>query len=255
MIIVILTLILILSTYLFGFLYTVVGSAIRRCTIAVFGWTGFCVLGLVGVPFHECSHLLTALLFNHTIAEFALYRPISGRRDGCLGYVNHIYDPDSLYQKAGNLIIGAAPMIMGALVLTFLFSFALPDTGSIVSDDFFGYVADIAHLFASELFSGNAFAVGLIIAAVIICPHIGMSKADFKNTFTGVFSMFSLAVIVPRLLEYYAGVPQLYMEQTFYAFAVVYVYSLFIGLLISAAMAALLWLFRELLCFFRNVVS
>ena len=67
--------------------------------------------------------------------------------------------------------------------------------------------------------------------------------------------MFSLAVIVPRLLEYYAGVPQLYMEQTFYAFAVVYVYSLFIGLLISAAMAALLWLFRELLCFFRNVVS
>ncbi len=234
-----LTTVFILITYAFGILYAAVSNAYRRCLIAAAGWTGFCVLGAIGVPFHELSHLITALIFNHNVTDFALFRPLKGRKDGNLGYVNHSYDKNSLYQRAGNFFIGAAPMLFGAGLLTFLLYLAVPESiiweniADLSASSAANIVISVLTAYIDALRCYNIFAWLVIIVSVFICPHLGMSGADVKNTLSGVIFLLAASVVLPYVIYGYFDVSYAYMNIVIFSFIIRYVYVLVIGLIIS----------------------
>ena len=75
----------IIITYAFGLIYMLIGRKRSEYLQRSFGWTGYCILGSIGVPFHELSHLITAVIFRHKINEISLFRPSQGKTDGTLG--------------------------------------------------------------------------------------------------------------------------------------------------------------------------
>lgn len=235
--ILILTAVFIAVTYFYGLLYAIIGNANRRCLISAFKWTGFSIIAAVGVIFHELTHFITALLFRHNVTEIALYRPIKGRYDGCLGYVHHEYNQASLYQKIGNFFIGCSPMITGAALMSFLLKQALPEHSFVISDvtinGIFTYICSIAIDFRNCLCERNIFAVLLTITAVAICPHISMSFADFKNSIYGIMALFIASVTLPCIIINNFGVTYAFLSAILFDFFVVYVYALSMGLLVS----------------------
>lgn len=82
--------------------------------------------GLIGVPIHEISHCLCCIIFRHSITKVKLYSwPTShSKSDVALGYVEHSFNPNSIYQVVGNFFIGIAP-IFGGVVATGGVSLAL----------------------------------------------------------------------------------------------------------------------------------
>lgn len=237
MTVLLITIAFILVTYLFGFLYAAVSGANKRSLIAVLGWTGFSILGFIGVPFHELSHLITALIFNHDITSFELFRPIKGKADGQLGYVNHSYNKSSLYQSAGNFFIGAAPMISGAGLLTlFLTKTVISQitvSFSFSPESYLNYFKIIGLQFVQSLISGDIFAVLTMVTAFLICPHLGMSGADFKNATAGVVFLLAASVTVPHIISGNTGISYDVISGVLLYALIHYTYALIVGFIIS----------------------
>ena len=233
--IVILTVIFVAVTYVFGLIYAAISGAIKQCMIKSVGWTGFCIFSVIGVPFHELSHFITAILFNHTITDMSLFRPIKGKKDGVLGYVNHAYSKYSLYQLVGNFFIGMAPMLSGAAVMAILLHLAIPQTIDVllsatnVTDTMLVIVKDVW----TALREGNVYIWVMMIAAVLICPHMSMSGADFKNTVQGLLFLLIASVVVPCLIFHRAGISYDFQGYIIFFACLIYVYVMLIGMVIS----------------------
>ena len=101
-----------------------VERAVGRFVSHRLGWGAVLVTGWIGVPVHELSHLVTAVLFRHRIVGWSLFDP--DPTTGTLGYVRHAHTRPSLYQLAGNFFIGIAPLGGGALVLALLLIWMVP---------------------------------------------------------------------------------------------------------------------------------
>ncbi len=79
-----------------------------RVYLATFGWLGTAV--------HELGHAAMCVVFRHRVTELRLFDPTL--KTGAIGYVEHEWDRGSLYQKIGNFFIGAAPLLLGAALLS-----------------------------------------------------------------------------------------------------------------------------------------
>jgi len=233
-------------TYLFGLLYKIAEYFNRMYVLQSVGWKGFSILGFIGVPFHELAHLLMAVLFRYKITEVALYRPVKGKEDGVLGYVKYIQG-GSLYQRMGGFFVGIAPMMFGAILLYTLMRMAfpeafvnvveLPQTWTSLGEVLKGVFGGLAGLLTAI---GNSLsaALGILLLGVLLCPHLGMSGADFKGTVTGMVFLLLAGLIIPFGLQ--LVVPSLTFETiytTLAMFVVYYTYALLIGLLISTLSA------------------
>jgi hypothetical protein len=67
------------------------------------------------VVVHELSHAAMCLVFFHRIRRIRVSAPRT--KGGRMGYVVHTYNPRSVYQRIGRFFIGAAPLIVGGLVI------------------------------------------------------------------------------------------------------------------------------------------
>lgn len=103
-----------------------VEKAASRVVSHHFGWRGVLVTGWLGVPLHELSHLVTAKLFGHRIVGVAFFDPDPAT--GTLGYVRHSHSKRTAFQLVGNVIIGIAPLLFGALAIAALLAWMVgPD--------------------------------------------------------------------------------------------------------------------------------
>lgn len=96
-----------------GAIVVTISRANKRDTVVVGGFYGQVIAGGIGVIIHELSHLIMALLFGHHIQSVCLLHipRADDPHDRGLGYVGHVWNDDSLYQKIGNVFIGVAPVI------------------------------------------------------------------------------------------------------------------------------------------------
>lgn len=88
------------------------------------GWRSVLVTGWLGVPLHELSHLLLALLFGHRVIAWRLFDP--DPVSGTLGYVRHAYSRRSPWQVVGTVFIALAPVVAGGAALAGLLTWVLP---------------------------------------------------------------------------------------------------------------------------------
>lgn len=79
----------------------------RKIYLGLFGW--------LGTMIHELGHAVFCVIFRHRINKMKLFsiNPMSDK----LGYVNHSYNPKSIYQSIGNFFIGTGPILFGSVVI------------------------------------------------------------------------------------------------------------------------------------------
>ena len=232
----------IVITYVFGLAYMLVGGKNSTYIQRNFGWTGYCILGGVGVTFHELSHLITAVLFRHKINEVRLFRPREGKADGTLGYVNHSWNNNSLYQKIGNFFIGTSPMFFGAGLLFIILRIAYPSS--------FPEVAEISEMPGSLAFAfTNMFKPEnlltmwtpiVLLITVFICPHMHMSWADVKGATSGAVTLMIAAVVVSLASVVIPVDAMASIQGALNTFVTYYIYALALGLIMSILMTVCL---------------
>lgn len=179
----------------------------------------FIVTGFLGTPVHELSHAAMCLVFGHRIERICLFSPDD--KTGTMGYVEHRYNPTSIYQQIGNFFIGIAPMIGGSLVLLLLLAWLLPDTYAVFGENMallndtpmspfsgetyrmiFGCLGDVlGALVAPDQLLQPAF-WGFLVLALMIAMHMDISPADLSAAKPG-FAVFAVAIFVLDLVCYF----------------------------------------------------
>lgn len=165
---------------------------------------------MIGVPIHELGHLIFAIIFRHKIIKVRLLQ--FKRNESTMGYVEHSYNPLSIYQQIGNFFIGIGPIIGGTLSIILLMKFLLPPLYkqfidlSILNlniknldirlfiDIMYSYGKIMVNMVSLENLRNLNFIV-FIILSICIFSHISLSKADIKGAFKGLFVFYILVVI------------------------------------------------------------
>ena len=228
----------IIITYIFGLLYKIVGAKNSAYIQRNFGWTGYCVLGSVGVTYHELSHLITAVIFGHKISEVRLFRPFQGKIDGTLGYVNHTWNKKNLFQNIGNFFIGTSPMFFGAGLLFIILRVAYPDCFTDVTEineipNSLGFAFE--NMFKSENLL-TAWTPIVILITIFVCPHMHMSWADVKGATSGAVALIITATLLSLSAMVIPDNVVVQVQGAMNTFVTYYVYALVLGLIMSFIM-------------------
>lgn len=198
---------IILVGYILGFLREASMGNFQRS----FGWKAVAITAFIGVPIHEMSHAIFCLIFGHKIKKIVLLQ----KRDenGVLGYVNHAYNPNSVYQQAGNFFIGIAPIFGGISSIIALMYIMIPRTYNeflnislnnlnltnlsqvAIKGVLNSYVDLIKTIFSTKNFISPYFPLFLFLA-ICISSHISLSTADIKGASKGLLIIFLLILVV-----------------------------------------------------------
>ena len=194
---------------LIGLILGIIGNRANFYIQRVFGWKGIMLTAWIGTPVHESGHLLMCYLFRHNVKEFKLLA--LKRKDGVLGYVQHGWEPKSLYQNIGNFFIGMGPIFSGTAALILGMYLLLPDSFSSFSNflaleptrldsEILGQIFMLtAELFGSIFSAENVGNLNFWIyfaLAIGISSHIALSKEDLKGASRGFVTIFSFIFLV-----------------------------------------------------------
>lgn len=176
-----------------------------------FGIKAVMVTGFIGVPIHELSHAIIAILFGHKVTAIKLLQKPDNK--GVMGYVNHSYNKNNIYQQVGNFFIGIAPIFGGVISIITLMHFILPQAynefikqliknfhvtvlnQSTIEGIFNSYGELIKSIFALKNFGNPLFYVFLFVA-ICISSHISLSDADIKGASRGLLVIFLLLLVL-----------------------------------------------------------
>lgn len=179
-----------------------------------FGSKAVMITGVIGVPIHELSHAIFALLFGHRITEIKLFQ--KPNENGVMGYVKHTYDPRSVYAQIGNFFIGVAPIFGGIISIVVLMRFIIPQSYNkfieIIINNFHvsalnkaiieGILSSnmglIKTIFSLRNFENPYFYIFLFMA-ICISSHISLSSADIKGALRGLGVIFIAILILNSL--------------------------------------------------------
>lgn len=175
-----------------------------------FGAKGVLATAWIGVPIHEIGHLLQCFLWGHKVTQVKLLQLNSA--DGTLGFVRHQYNPNSMYQQAGNFFIGLGPIFSGVGSLLLGMYLLVPQ--SFATLDFFIAqhitfekvdlpllltVWEVVVIFSKNLFTLENLLNPLFwvyfVLAICISSHIALSWADIKGSARGLGMIFFLLVL------------------------------------------------------------
>ncbi|MFL0250755.1 hypothetical protein ACJDT4_10015 [Clostridium neuense] len=196
---------------LIGFFLGVLRNSSIKNFQRSFGIRAVMVTAFIGVPVHELSHAIAALLFRHHINDIKLLQKPDG--NGVLGYVNHSYNTRSVYQEIGNFFIGIAPIFGGIASIIVLMRFLMKDAYDkfvqIIISNFHitvlneemlkkimsSYLGLVKSIFSFSNFKNPCFYV-FIFLAICISSHISLSSADIKGASRGLAIIFIILFLL-----------------------------------------------------------
>src|SRR3954470_3261637 len=94
-----------------GFILGALERVSNSYLIKAFGPRGVMVTAWIGTPIHEIGHLIQCFIWGHRVTKVKLLQWNHG--DGVLGFVEHQYNRNSIYQRIGNFFIGIGPIFSG----------------------------------------------------------------------------------------------------------------------------------------------
>lgn len=211
-----------LSAFGFILIFGLLLYFISRSTRKAFSNSGHSKLdiyftGWIGTPVHEIGHAIFCILFGHRITDLKLYSPNS--QDGTLGYVNHSFNPQSIYQRIGCFFIGTGPILFGSIVIYMLIWFCLPNyrlvTGIISTTDLSDFgIFELVESSGSILAIGLGFLVNVfspenflepsfwifIYLSFCISSHMQLSPSDLKSMWSGILTILFIILLVNSLM-------------------------------------------------------
>jgi len=210
-----LTGLIILVGLILGFLERLSNNFMQRAL----GRKGVLITAWLGTPIHELGHALMCLIFNHNITKIKLLN-IKDHSE-VLGYVEHSYNKNNLYQRIGNLFIGLGPVFSGTASLILALYLLLPHSFAVFKRFLIqGINSDkidiniLSSLIKSgapllkSIFTANNLGNPLfwifMIVAICISSHIALSKADIKGAGDGFIVLFVLILIINFLLRVFS---------------------------------------------------
>lgn len=192
------------------------------------GWKGILITAWLGTPVHELGHAFMCLVFNHKIRDMKLLN--TRYENGVLGYVEHSYDQNSLYERIGNIFIGLGPIFSGTASLILGLYFLLPHSfaafkkylvhginndkidSNLVNSLLKAGGALLKSIFTISNLSSINFWIFIIIA-ICVSSHIALSKPDIKGAEDGLITLFVLIFIINLALRYFSISTANYMIQ------------------------------------------
>jgi hypothetical protein len=196
---------------LIGFLLGSLEKLSNTFLVRAFGPRGILLTAWIGTPIHELGHLIQCFIWGHRVTRVKLLQ--LNNPNSVLGYVEHQYNLNSVYQRVGNFFIGLGPIFsgIGSLILGMYllvpqsyaaFKIEIHQNISLerldlnVIKNIGGAVIAIAKsLFTFHNLLNPSFWIFLVIA-ICISSHIGLSKADIQNSANGLFMIFFLLFLV-----------------------------------------------------------
>lgn len=196
---------------LIGFLLGVLRNNSIKNFQRSFGMNAVMLTAFIGVPVHELSHAIAAILFRHHINDIKLLQKPDG--NGVLGYVNHSYNTRSVYQEIGNFFIGVAPIFGGIasiiVLMRFLIKHAYDQFIQIVISNFHitmlneeilkkiinSYLGLVKAIFSFSNLKNPYFYI-FIFLAICISSHISLSSADIKGASRGLAIIFIILFLL-----------------------------------------------------------
>jgi hypothetical protein len=184
-----------------------------------FGRNGIMITAWLGTPVHEIGHALMCIVFRHNITNIKLLNTKSDTE--VLGYVKHSYNPNSLYQRIGNLFIGLGPIFSGTASLITALYLLLPKSFNTyktylvqgINSDKIGKdllnsilsagITLTKSIFTIQNISNICFWIFLLIA-ICVASHIALSKADMIGAKDGLIVLFVLIFLVNIVLRYFS---------------------------------------------------
>ena len=209
-----------------------------------FGFRAVAITAVIGVPIHEMSHAIFCFIFGHKITKMVLLQ----KRDenGVLGYVSHSYNPNSVYQQAGNFFIGIAPIFGGVSSIIALMYLIIPRTYNefinislnnlnvtkisqvALKGILNSYFDLIKTIFSMKNFASPYFILFLLLA-ICISSHISLSSADIKGASKGLLIIFLLTLVVNVL-----GFSRFVMAESILKYNIVLIGFLIVSLIFSS---------------------
>lgn len=148
------------------------------------GWRGVLLTGWLGVPVHELSHLIAALLFGHRIIAWKLFDP--DPVTGTLGYVRHAYSRRSPWQVLGGFFIGVAPLLAGATVLGGILCWMAPAAAWVQAGSSGQGILGVFRASGAVIWRHRSPLLPLqVYLSVCIASHMAPSRADIAGGLWG----------------------------------------------------------------------
>jgi tryptophan-rich sensory protein len=179
--------------------------------VKAFGPKGVLLTAWIGVPIHEIGHLIQCFIWGHRVIRVKLLQFHHG--DGVLGFVQHQYNPNNIYQQIGNFFIGLGPIFSGIGSLMFGMYLLIPES----YESFIAYthqhvtfeklgigvlkttgraVLELSKsLFTLHNLINPLFWIFLLIA-ICISSHTSLSKKDIQGSAKGLLTLFGLLVFI-----------------------------------------------------------
>ena len=204
--------------------------------------------GFIGTPIHEIGHALMCVIFGHKINGIKLFS--FNPKNNVLGYVNHSYRKNSLYQRIGLLFIALGPIFSGVVTIILLLKYLLPSSYDIFINNQFEptfnfsleYVLallsfgkdTIFSIFDANNFKEIKFWIFIIISASISI-HMSLSKRDLEGFWHGLIAFFLLIVILNLLFAVGLNMPVKSFTGIFNLVNIYMISALILSILASAA--------------------
>jgi hypothetical protein len=194
-----------------GFLLGVLEKYSNKFLFKAFGQRGVLATAWIGTPIHELGHLLQCFIWGHRVTRVKFLQV--NNPNGVLGYVEHQYNPGSMYQQIGNFFIGMGPIFSGIGSLIFGMYLLVPESYQTFREYIDLHVSSAVQNRNYLMVLGNAVLVItksfftfknllnplfwiFLILAICISSHIALSKADIKGSTKGLFMIFFFLFVI-----------------------------------------------------------
>jgi len=178
--------------------------------VQAFGPRGILVTAWIGTPIHEAGHLIQCFIWGHRVTKVKLLQLDSP--NGVLGYVEHSYNRNSIYQQVGNFFIGMGPIFSGIGSLILIMYLLVPQSFTTFQDQIQQYITvERLDLTVLKTIAGAVFVICkslftlvnlinpqfwiFLLIAISISSHIALSKADIKGSAKGLLMIFAMLVL------------------------------------------------------------
>lgn len=225
--------------FFLGFLLAKVQHATHARYVRLFGWYGLYITAWIGTPVHELSHVLVAKLFRHRVTHISLFAP--NKETGGLGHIDHSYNPHNVIHQMGNAFIGAAPMLIGPLILLGLLHVLIPEvatawTALFSSPGALPTTQSLSPFLAAlrQLSLSGWQPIVFLYLSICIVSHMAPSRADRASMWRGLGWLIAVAFVVNLIFVVIGSDPTKFINRVsdiVWMYAGVFLYALGISLL------------------------